>query len=89
MPDVLVFPLTLSCSASRGCILDNAVAAQDMPKAHLLEPWKASKAVQMKANCVISKDYPAPICDHTTVHKENILRWVCRRECEMCSSSWH
>jgi cryptochrome len=47
---------------------------KDMPKAHLLEPWKASEAVQKKAKCIIGKDYPAPICDHATVHKENILR---------------
>lgn len=47
---------------------------RDMPKSYLLEPWKAPEAVQKKANCIIGKDYPAPIVDHNSIHKENILR---------------
>ena len=30
--------------------------------------------VQKKAKCVIGKDYPKPIVDHGTIHKENIAR---------------
>ncbi len=30
--------------------------------------------VQKKANCIIGKDYPAPIVDHKEIHKVNIGR---------------
>jgi len=30
--------------------------------------------VQTKANCIIGKDYPAPIVDHKEIHKVNIGR---------------
>lgn len=54
-------------ASCHGCV-------QDMPKSYLLEPWKAPEAVQKKANCIIGKDYPSPIVDHNSIHKENILR---------------
>jgi FAD binding domain of DNA photolyase len=63
-----------------------------MPKQYLLEPWKAPEAVQKKAQCIIGKDYPAPIVEHNAVYKENILRRVCNysrgfRESGVCRVS--
>ncbi|XP_078000467.1 cryptochrome-1-like [Glandiceps talaboti] len=46
-------------------------ALKDMPLRYLFEPWKAPKAVQEKANCVIGKDYPLPIVEHKEVSRRN------------------
>lgn len=35
---------------------------------------EAPEEVQRKANCIIGKDYPAPIVDHKEIHKINIDR---------------
>lgn len=32
----------------------------DMPKEYIYEPWTAPKSIQVKAKCVIGKDYPSP-----------------------------
>ncbi|KAA1073305.1 hypothetical protein PGT21_007954 [Puccinia graminis f. sp. tritici] len=34
---------------------------KDFPKQFIYQPWEAPTAVQKKANCVVGKDYPAPI----------------------------
>jgi cryptochrome len=47
---------------------------KDMPAKYIYEPWTAPLDVQRRANCVIGKDYPKPIVDHATIHKENISR---------------
>lgn len=41
-----------------------------MPVRYLFEPWKAPKAVQEKAKCIIGVDYPRPMVDHTKASKE-------------------
>ena len=43
---------------------------KDMPSRYLFEPWKAPKAVQEKANCVVGVDYPFPIVEHNKASKE-------------------
>ena len=45
-----------------------------MPAEYIYQPWKAPLEVQRKANCVIGRDYPAPIVDHAEIHKVNIER---------------
>lgn len=35
------------------------------------EPWKAPIDVQERSNCIIGKDYPPPIVDHTDASKRN------------------
>ena len=45
---------------------------KDMPAKYIYEPWTAPLSVQEKANCIIGKDYPAPIVDHATVMKVNM-----------------
>ncbi|WAR09022.1 CRY1-like protein [Mya arenaria] len=43
---------------------------KNMPIRYLFEPWKAPKAVQEKAGCVIGVDYPKPMVDHGKASKE-------------------
>lgn len=45
-----------------------------MPAKYIWEPWKAPMKVQEEANCIIGKDYPAPIVDHAVVSKQCIAR---------------
>jgi len=47
---------------------------KDMPAKYIYEPWTAPMEVQRAAKCIIGKDYPEPIVDHGTIHKENIAR---------------
>ncbi|KAJ1429111.1 Rossmann-like alpha/beta/alpha sandwich fold [Sesbania bispinosa] len=35
---------------------------KDMPRAYIYEPWTAPLSIQTKANCIIGKDYPKPVC---------------------------
>ena len=53
----------MSLYASASPLTDASIALQEAP----LE-------VQKKANCIIGKDYPAPIVDHKEIHKINIGR---------------
>lgn len=43
---------------------------KDMPLRYLFEPWKAPKAVQEKAQCIVGENYPWPMVDHMTASKE-------------------
>jgi len=44
------------------------------PDKYIYEPWKAPLAEQKRAGCVIGKDYPKPIVDHSDASKANIER---------------
>jgi len=44
------------------------------PERFIFEPWKAPKDVQEKAGCIIGKDYPKPIVDHSAVSKTNMAK---------------
>ena len=41
-----------------------------MPAQYIYEPWKAPKAVQQQAGCILGEDYPMPIVDHDEARKE-------------------
>ncbi|XP_021736756.1 (6-4)DNA photolyase-like [Chenopodium quinoa] len=43
---------------------------KDMPKQYIYEPWTAPKSVQVKAKCIIGKDYPSPVVSHDSASKE-------------------
>ena len=45
-----------------------------MPDKYIYEPWKAPKAVQEKAGCIIGKDYPKPIVAHDEARRANLDR---------------
>jgi len=47
---------------------------QKYPAQYIYQPWEAPLAVQKAAGCIIGKDYPRPIVDHTVVCKENMER---------------
>ena len=49
-------------------------ALKEMPDAYIYEPWKAPKAVQERAGCVVGRDYPKPIVDHREASQENMAR---------------
>ncbi|CAG9133431.1 unnamed protein product [Plutella xylostella] len=42
-----------------------------MPRNYVYEPWKAPLEVQERANCVIGRDYPAPIVNHLAAAASN------------------
>jgi len=44
------------------------------PTKYIYEPWKAPLSVQKQAGCIIGKDYPQPIVDHSVISKVNINR---------------
>ncbi|KAK4479646.1 hypothetical protein RD792_015173 [Penstemon davidsonii] len=43
---------------------------KDMPKEYIYEPWTAPPSVQVKAKCIIGKDYPKPVVAHDLASKE-------------------
>lgn len=47
---------------------------KNLPTRYIHEPWVAPEAVQQAANCVIGRDYPLPIVDHTKASQINIER---------------
>lgn len=47
---------------------------KNMPVHYIHEPWLAPENVQRAAKCVIGKDYPLPMVNHTTASRNNIQR---------------
>ncbi|CAA0839133.1 (6-4)DNA photolyase [Striga hermonthica] len=43
---------------------------KDMPKDYIYEPWTAPPSIQVKAKCIIGKDYPKPVVAHDVASKE-------------------
>lgn len=43
-----------------------------VPVKHIHEPWKMDDAVQGEAGCIIGKDYPEPIVEHSVQRKKAI-----------------
>ncbi|EPS64244.1 hypothetical protein M569_10537, partial [Genlisea aurea] len=41
-----------------------------IPKEYIYEPWRAPMSVQVKAKCIIGKDYPKPVIEHDVASKE-------------------
>ncbi|KAL6064283.1 Cryptochrome-1 [Balamuthia mandrillaris] len=41
------------------------------PREYVYEPWRAPLSVQRKAGCIIGRDYPFPIVEHSSVSREN------------------
>lgn len=42
-----------------------------VPTEYIYEPWKAPLDVQERANCIIGKDYPAPVVNHIVAAQRN------------------
>ena len=45
-----------------------------MPTRYIHEPWVAPEAVQQSARCIIGRDYPMPMVDHSKASQINIER---------------
>jgi len=46
----------------------------NMPVEYVYEPWKAPMDVQVKAGCVIGRDYPRPIVNHNEACRKNVTQ---------------
>ncbi|KAK6125172.1 hypothetical protein DH2020_041086 [Rehmannia glutinosa] len=51
-------------------ILRGDLGVSDMPKEYIYEPWTAPLSIQVKAKCIIGKDYPNPVVAHDIASKE-------------------
>ncbi|CAG4922585.1 unnamed protein product [Colias eurytheme] len=49
-------------------------ALKNMPTRYIHEPWVAPDSVQQAARCIIGRDYPLPMVDHTKASQINIER---------------
>lgn len=47
---------------------------KNMPVQYIHEPWLASEKIQQSAKCIIGKDYPLPMVNHTVACRINIQR---------------
>jgi deoxyribodipyrimidine photo-lyase len=47
-----------------------------VPDEFLAAPWRMPSEVQREAGCVIGRDYPAPIVDHSTARREALARYA-------------
>lgn len=47
---------------------------RNMPNKYIHEPWLAPLAIQKSANCIIGRDYPVPVIDHTKATRNNLER---------------
>ena len=48
---------------------------REVPNEHLAEPWKMPAKLQRACGCVIGRDYPEPIVDHTAARREALERY--------------
>jgi cryptochrome len=49
-------------------------ALKDMPAKYIYEPWTAPITIQEKSNCIIGRDYPKPIVEHSSISKINMQK---------------
>ncbi|XP_055551906.1 cryptochrome-2-like isoform X1 [Falco cherrug] len=47
---------------------------KDFPAEYIYEPWKAPRAVQERAGCLVGTHYPQPIVEHGVASKRNLGR---------------
>lgn len=47
---------------------------RNIPQKYIYEPWTAPLDVQQRANCIIGRDYPSPIVDHSEASKLNMSK---------------
>ena len=49
---------------------------RSVPCSFLAEPWRMPVAIQNAVGCVIGRDYPEPIVDHTQARREALERFA-------------
>ena len=47
----------------------------EVPDLYLREPWTMPADVQREAHCVIGRDYPRPVVDHSVARQEALDRY--------------
>ncbi|XP_036386825.1 cryptochrome circadian regulator 4 [Megalops cyprinoides] len=47
-------------------------ALKNFPSKYIYEPWTAPPEVQEEAGCIVGKDYPLPMVDHSEVSQRNL-----------------
>ncbi|NWY61672.1 CRY2 protein, partial [Chionis minor] len=52
---------------------------KDFPTEYIYEPWKAPRAVQEQAGCLVGTHYPRPIVEHREASKRNMGRMKAAR----------
>ncbi len=52
----------------------------NVPDRYLAEPWTMPDELQQEADCVIGRDYPAPIVDHAAARREALARYGSARD---------
>ncbi|XP_074972339.1 cryptochrome-2-like isoform X2 [Phalacrocorax aristotelis] len=52
---------------------------KDFPAKYIYEPWKAPRAVQERAGCLVGTHYPQPIVEHEVASKRNLGRMKAAR----------
>ncbi|XP_072740903.1 cryptochrome-2-like [Ciconia boyciana] len=52
---------------------------KDFPAEYIYEPWKAPRAVQERAGCLVGTHYPRPIVEHGAASKRNMGRMKAAR----------
>ena len=53
---------------------------QDVPQKFIHEPWRMPEEVQRDCGCIIGKDYPAPIVDHSRARKRTLAAYRAAKE---------
>ncbi len=51
-----------------------------VPGKYVHEPWKMSKNIQAEAGCLIGREYPQPIVDHTLARQETLAAYAMARD---------
>ncbi|KAM9217005.1 cryptochrome-2-like [Leptosomus discolor] len=52
---------------------------KDFPAEYIYEPWKAPRAVQERAGCLVGTHYPRPIVEHGVASRRNLGRMKAAR----------
>lgn len=52
---------------------------KDFPAEYIYEPWKAPRAVQERAGCLVGTHYPRPIVEHRAASERNLGRMKAAR----------
>ena len=50
-------------------------ALKNFPAEYIYAPWTAPEEVQIKAGCIVGRDYPEPMVDHAKVNARN-MQWM-------------
>jgi cryptochrome len=47
---------------------------KNFPSEYIHEPWSAPEGIQKQAKCLVGKDYPLPMINHSKASRVNVER---------------